>query len=334
MKVYVVVLNWNGKEFVEKCLDSLQRQSYKAKIVVVDNGSTDGSMELIESEYPEIHLIKESVNHGFAGGVNIGIKYAIKNGADAVALFNNDAVADKNWLRELQKVLVSNKKIAAVTPKLLSHDGKHIDSTGDFYSTWGLTIARQRDELAKNAVNKQEEVFGACAGASLYRVSALQDVGLFDEKFFAYYEDTELSFRLQLRDWKIIYCPAAVATHATGTTGSRIKGFTTFQTIKNLPMFLWKDVPTKLLFHIFPRFFLAYLLIFFNSLFTNSRRWPAIKGKFFCMKNLPYAFRERRKIQKTRKVSDEYIWSILYKDLPPDARRLRRFRSFFTRKKH
>lgn len=331
MKVYVVVLNWNGKDFVEKCLDSLQEQSYSAEIVVVDNGSTDGSMELIEGKYPDIHLIKESRNHGFDGGVNIGIEYAIKNGADAVALFNNDAIADKNWLKELQKVLASNKNIAAVTPKLLSHNGRQIDSTGDLYCTWGLTIARQRDETAKVAFNEQEEVFGACAGASLYRVAGLKDIGFFDEKFFAYYEDTDLSFRLQLRGWKIIYCPAAIADHATGSTSSRISGFTTYQTMKNLPMLFWKDVPAKLLLHMAPRFFLAYHLIFLNSLFHKGRRWPAIKGYIIWIKNIPYTIGERRKIQKNRKVSNEYIWSILLKDLPPDATRLRRFRSFFTR---
>lgn len=333
MKVYVVVLNWNGKDFVEKCLDSLQKQTYKAEVILIDNGSTDGSVELIKSKYPKIHLVEESKNHGFAGGVNIGIKYAIKNGADAVALFNNDAVADKNWLKELQKVLADNKEVAAVTPKLLSENGERIDSTGDFYSIWGLTIARQRDEPANTAVGRQEEVFGACGGASLYRISALKDAGLFDEKFFAYYEDTELSFRLQLRGWKIMYCPTALATHATGSTGSRIKGFTTYQTVKNLPMFFWKDVPTGLLFRMFPRFLLIYCLIFFNSLFSNERRWPAIKGKLMCIKNIPYTFKERRKIQKRRKVSNDYIWSMLYQDLPPDAHRLRGFRSFFIRKR-
>lgn len=329
-QISIIILNWNGKDLIRECLDSLQKQVFRASVIVVDNGSKDGSMEIIESEYPEIKLIKKSKNHGFAGGMNIGINEAINNNADAIALLNNDANPDKNWLNELQKVLFSNKNIGAVTPKILNQNGKLIDSTGDLYSIWGLTIAGQRDEPATKAKDKQENVFGASAGASLYRSEALKDVGFFDDRFFAYYEDTDLSFRLRLKGWRIIYTPKATVNHATGSTSSKISGFTTYQTMKNLPMLFWKNTPARLLPKMLPRFLLAYSLILINSLFKNDRRLPALKGFLVSIKNTPHTFNQRRKIQKSKKVSSDYIWSILYKDLPPTAHSLRRFRSFFT----
>lgn len=330
MKIAIVIPNWNGADMIAECLQSLQKQSQTAEIIVVDNGSVDNSVAIIKEQFPKVTLIELPINTGFDGGVNTGIKYAIENDFDAVALFNNDAIADKNWLKELSTLLKNNETAAAITPKILSRDGSHIDTTGDWYSTWGLTVARQRNKPASEAKNEIEEVFGACAGASLYRISALEDVGLFDEKFFAYYEDTELSFRFQLRDWKIIYCPTAVVNHATSTTGNRVHGFTTYQTMKNLPMLFWKDVPTGLLLHMLPRFLIAYYLVFFNSLFQSGRRWPALKGHAVWIKNIPYTFKERRKIQSRRTANNDYIWSILLKDLPPDADRLRKFRALFT----
>lgn len=331
MKTYVVVLNWNGKDFIEECLDSLSKQSHESEIVVVDNGSTDGSVELIERKYPKIHLIKELKNHGFAGGVNIGIKYAIKEKANAVALFNNDAVADKNWLKELVKTLEKNDSLGAVTGKLLSRDGKRIDSTGDLYSIWGLTIAGQRNMPTEKAIREAKKIFGASAGACLYRSSAIKEIRFFDEKFFAYYEDTDVSFRLQLSGWEVMYCPSSIAYHATGSTSSKLKGFTTYQTIKNLPILFFKDVPLGLMPKMLPRFFLAYYLILVNSL-LSKRAWFAIKGHVAWLINIPHTLIHRRRIQKNRKVSNVYINSMLFQDLPKDAHRLRRFRSFFTHK--
>jgi GT2 family glycosyltransferase len=329
VKVYLVVLNWNGKDIVEKCLDSLKKQSPPVETIVVDNGSTDGSAEIIEKKYPVVHLIKKSKNHGFAGGVNIGIKHAIKNGAEAIALFNNDAIADKEWLAGLISTLDSDSKIGIATGKLMQLDGNHIDSTGDLYTIWGLPFPRGRDQAAENSYDKPEFVFGASGGASIYRTKMLKDIGLFDEAFFAYYEDVDISFRAQLAGWKIAYTPEAVAYHAIGATSSKISGFTTVQTMKNLPLLFWKNVPLQLAPKMFPRFLIAHSSIFFSSFF-KGRGLAAIKGTLLSIKNIPHMLSVRRKIQKNRKVSSDYIWSILYKDLPPNAYKLRRLRSFFS----
>ena len=225
--------------------------------------------------------------------------------------------------------LSEDDSLGAVTCKLLSADEKHIDSTGDFYSTWGLTISRQRDKKAEDAIGNEEKVFGACAGASLYRMDMFNEVGLFDEDFFAYYEDSDLNFRMQLAGWKILYNPKAIAYHATGSTGNKIKGFTAYQTFKNFPLLFWKNMPLRLLIHTLPRFTFVYVIIFLNS-FAKGNGLAAVKGLLRMLTLLPKKLVERRKIQKNRKVSVSYINSILVHDLPPNATNLRKLRAFFS----
>jgi GT2 family glycosyltransferase len=326
-KVAVIIPNWNGADHIEDCLIAVKDQTVGCHTVVVDNGSIDGSLVLLRKKFSWVHVIKHRENRGFAGGVNSGIKYAIENKYEYIALLNSDAVLDKKWLEHLVLALESNAKVGAVMGKILGENGESIDSTGDEYTSWGLSSARQRDEKASSAVSEGGYVFGASAGAALYRAGVFRGVGLFDEKFFAYYEDTDLNFRLQLKGWKSFYVPSAVAYHATGTTSRKIAGFTTYQTMKNLPMLFWKNVPLKHIPHIFPRLFFAYWTIMIKQILFGNR-WAAIKGQAAWLKNIPHTFRERSRIQKSKKVSDEYIWSILTHDLPPNAANLRRLRSF------
>ncbi|HSX23598.1 MAG TPA: glycosyltransferase family 2 protein [Candidatus Saccharimonadales bacterium] len=329
-KIFIVVPNWNGADLIASCLDSLMAQTRKAEIVVVDNGSTDESVAIVASRYPAIHLTTLPYNTGFAGGVNAGIRYALEQGAEAVALFNNDAQASPDWLKHLAHALEARPSYGITTGKLLSADKKSIDSTGDFYTSWGLPYPRGRGELATNRYDDDTDVFGASGGASLYRAKMLSEIGLFDEDFFAYYEDVDLSFRAQLAGWKVLYVPAAEAYHLQGATSSGVKGFTTYQTFKNFPLLFWKNVPLRLLPGILVRFKIAYFAIFFSSI-RKRRAWPAIKGFLRMLTLFPKKLGQRWHIQKSRKVSVDYINSIIVHDLPPNAHRLRKLRSFFIR---
>lgn len=329
--VAVIIPSWNGIDEIGSCIESLLTQSLKPHIIVVENGSTDGTLAFLQKNFPTLEILPQVKNLGFAGGVNVGIKRAIESGYKYVALFNNDAIAHKDWLKHLVSGLESNKKAGIATCKFISGDGKHVDSTGDQYTTWGLPFPRDRGLKVEEAHNNQiEEVFGASGGASLYRAKMLEEIGLFDEDFFAYYEDVDLSFRAQLSGWKVIYQPNAKAFHETGTTSGRIKGFTTYQTFKNYPLLLWKNVPGKLLLKVLPRFTIAYLSILFASI-AGGRGWPAIKGILRALWLLPKKLTERRYIQKNKSVSVDYIDSILIHDLPPNADKLRRLRSIFSR---
>lgn len=328
MKTVVIVPNWNGKSRLGACLDSLQAQTEAADTMVVDNGSHDGSSEFIRENYPEVILLENETNLGFAGGVNTGLRYAIKHDYTYAALLNNDAVADKNWLKCLVEFLDTNKSAGIVASKMLAAEGDHLDSTGEAYSIWGLPYARGRGEQDTSQYDKNQWVFGASGGASLYRLSMLEKIGLFDEDFFAYYEDVDLSFRAQLAGWKIGYEPRATVVHQIGATSKRIKGFATYHTLKNLPLVLWKNVPFGIFGKVWRRLALAYLLIAGRAL-LRGEFGAFFKGTFAGTLLWPKKLLERRGIQKSRKVSLEYIDSIIAHDLPPNAANLRRLRSIF-----
>lgn len=333
-RVAIVVLNWNGIEDTLLCLESLLAQSYEHfQIVVIDNGSVDNSKELLEkyrTDHNNINVIYNPINFGFAGGVNTGIEWALNDNFDYVALFNNDAIADKDWLKSLVKSLVP-KEIGIATGLLLHQDGQTIDSSGDWLSSWGLAFPRSRGDSVSQAP-KEGFVFGATGGASLYKAELLRDIGLFDNDFFAYYEDADVSFRAQLAGWKVFYTPSAVAYHKQGATSNKIPGFTTYQTFKNLPLLFLKNVPTGLLFPIGIRFYFAYWLILLNAI-AKGNGISAIEGT---CKSFVLGFKAlstRMSIQRNKRVSDAYIKSILWNDLPPDQTGVRKLRRIFTGKR-
>jgi GT2 family glycosyltransferase len=333
-RVAIIILNWNGVADTLECLASLQNQSHKNfMIVAVDNGSTDNSRQLLD-EYKNQHskntrVIHNPKNFGFAGGVNTGIEFAMNGDFDYIALFNNDAVADKNWLKSLINAIKPDS-VGISTGLLLLNDGKKIDTTGEQYTTWGLPFPRGRG-YTKNKTYQAEMVFGATGGASLYKTQMLREIGLFDEDFFAYYEDTDVSFRAQLMGWKVAYTPDAVAYHKQGETSKKMPGFAVYQTFKNLPLLFIKNVPRGLLITTGIRFYFAYILMFLNAVKNGSGK-QASRGAW---KSFILGFKklgERWQIQKNRQVTTKYIKSMLWKDLPPDQTGLRKLRKFFTGK--
>ena len=326
MKTAVVVPNWNGEAWLKECLDSLMGQSAPLTLVVVDNGSTDSSRDILNNYDEKIVIIHREKNYGFTGGVNPGIDYALENDFDAVALFNNDAVADKDWLKNLQRELKDDTGI--VTSCLQTFDRKFIDSTGDQMTVWGLPYPRGRHTPIANAPNEPEFIFGASGGASLYSIPMLKQIGNFDEDFFAYYEDVDISFRAQLAGWKVAYSPRAIAYHRIGQTSGKIKGFTVYHTFKNLPMVMMKNVPRGLRHIVYPRFIVAYVSFFFAALFRGEG-WPAFKGFGKVLVLAPKKARERRDIQARKKVDTRYILSIMTHDLPENSNRLRKLRSIY-----
>lgn len=327
-KISVVVPNWNGAGSIGACLDSLLSQSENPHIIVVENGSTDGSLELLKRDYPSVELIIHDRNLGFAGGVNAGISRALELDSKYVALLNNDALAAKGWLKALADFLDSNSQVGVATSKMLSASGEYLDSTGELYTIWGLPYPRGRREAITDKHDKDTKVFGASGGASLYRLKMLEEIGLFDEDFFAYYEDIDLSFRAQLAGWKIAYVPDAKVTHVIGGTSNKIRGFTTYQSFKNLPWLMWKNVPRGLLAKVFIRLSFAYSLFYLRAV-IRGHGLAATKGFLVMLYKLPKKLSQRRHIQKMAKVSSKYINSIITHDLPANARGLRSLRNFW-----
>lgn len=324
-KPVVIVPNWNGANSLKSCLDSLLAQTHDCHIILVDNASVDESFTIFE-QYENIELIRHTKNKGYAGGVNPGFRRAIELGATYAAPFNNDALADKQWLEKLVKYLDAHPEAGIAACKLLTADGKQLDSTGDYYTSWGLPYPRGRHEPNSNRYDAETSIFAASGGASLFRVSMLEQIGLFDEKFFAYYEDVDLGFRAQLAGWQVAFVPAARVYHQIGATSSKVHGFTTYQTLKNLPLLFYKNVPRRYLLHVGSRLWLAQAL-FAGRAISRGLVWPAVKGSVVGIWLLLTSYPARRAVQCTKTVADTYIWGLVVHDLPPNARALKKLRS-------
>ena len=332
-RLAIIVLNWNGSDDTIECIESLTNQTLKPTIIVVDNNSSDNSVSVFE-KYASTHkkediiLIKNSANLGFAGGINTGLTYARGRNFEYIGVLNPDAIADKEWCQALVDELSSHPKCGITTGILQRRNSKTLDTTGDFYTTWGLPGPRNRDEPIQNAPDKPGEVFGATGGGAIYRAAIFDDIDMFDEDFFMYYEDVDLSFRAQLAGWKVRFTPKAIAYHKVGASSKKVPGLAVYNTFKNLPLVFIKNVPGKLFWHIGLRFFLTYWLIF-ASAFRHGNGWPAFKGILASIIRKPAAYKKRLNIQKNRKVSVNYIRSIIHEGPLPNQTGLLKFKRFF-----
>ncbi|WP_324014910.1 glycosyltransferase family 2 protein [Microbacterium sp. JZ37] len=336
MRVLVVVLNWNGIDDTEECLDGLAVQTHPADVLVVDNGSSPDDVRRLRAraESGAIRLRLEPENLGFAGGVNVGIRLAQHDDYDAVALLNNDALPEPGWLATLVAALEADAEAAIATGLLLRRSDDPaiagtIDTAGDGLSVWGMPFPRGRSDGRAHAPEKGR-VFSASGGASLYRTALFDEIGLFDETFFAYFEDIDIGFRARLAGHEIVYEPAAVAHHRIGATSGRIPGFTVRQTFKNLPVLLVKDVPAGLRHVIWPRFALLFAMMLGKTFATGSGA-HALRGIGGAIRLLPHALRERRRIQGARSATAADIDALLLHDLPPEQHGMRKLLRVFRR---
>ncbi len=310
--VTVVIPNWNGKDVISKCLDSLQAQSYKPnEIIVVENGSTDGSTEYIVKNFPKVKLIQEPVNLGFAGGVNVGIKAAT---SDYIWLFNNDAVAQKDCLAKLVATAVKTK--ADITSAvMLSADGKKIDSDGDVYTIYGFPYPRHRNLAASELPKQDEPIFAASGGASLYKASLFTDIGYFEESFFAYYEDVDLSMRAQLQKKSLWLSHNAIVLHATSHTSNKIPGFGREMAIRNSIYIFWRDLPKGVQGKVFWRFLCANWRLSLVSI-LKGHPYRVLRAHFTALFHTPQLLKARKEIQSTKKISAEQFLGLISRENP------------------
>ncbi len=306
----IIVPNWNGAHHLPTCLDSLRRQSHpNFEVVVVDNGSTDGSLELLEKDYSEVKAVALPENRGFAGGVNAGIRQAR---GEIIAVFNNDAEADQHWLEELAGSLARHPEAGMATPKVLLFDRRDvINTTGDFYGVDGVPGNRgvwQRDE---GQFDREEYVFGAAGVASAYRRAMLDEVRLFDEDLISYCEDVDLAWRAQLAGWKCVYVPKAIVYHKLSATGGgRIASY---YCGRNFIYLIAKNYPTALLRKHWRRIVRAQVDIAWKALraWRGEAARARLRGQLAGLWGLPRMLARRRVVQASRRVSNEYLESIL-----------------------
>lgn len=244
-RVVVVVVNWNGASHLRECIDSLLAQTISAEIVVVDNRSTDGSSAILDGYGDAIVTIRNPDNRGFAAACNQGI---LAGSGELVALLNNDAVADPSWLEEMIRAADRHPRAGLVACKVLGWpDSSRFDTAGHVVYADGLTRGRGRLEPDRGQFDAEEEVFGPSGAAALLRRTMLDEVGLFDETFFAYCEDADLAFRARHAGWTCIYAPAAAARHRfSGSTGT-YTAFKAFHVERNRFWLAIKNFPLPLL---------------------------------------------------------------------------------------
>lgn len=286
MKVTVIIPNYNGKHFMQPCLESLKKQTCtNFKVLVVDNHSTDGSIEYMKENYPEIEVISLDQNYGFSYAVNVGIRHAV---TPYVILLNNDTTVDEHYIEAMTKAIEASPRIFSVSSKMIQmyHPGL-IDSAGDLYTLMGWGVCRGTGRSVSNYTTP-DRIFTACAGAAIYRRKVFQKIGYFDESHFAYLEDIDIGYRAQIYGYKNMYCPTALVYHVgSGTSGSKYNSFKVILSARNSVWLNYKNMPLLQLIINLPVLLLGYGIktVFFFKIGFGKDYIQGLKEGIGGMKN-------------------------------------------------
>lgn len=242
MKVSIVIPNYNGKKYLKACISSLNNQSFKDfELIVVDNASKDDSIEFISENYSNVKLIALKENYGFSRAVDEGIK---ASNADYVVLLNNDTEVDKYWLENLVRCIEKDATIFSCCSKMIRYNEREkIDDAGDEYTVLGWAL-KNGDGSQISSFSKSKRVFSSCGGAAIYRRRVFSKIGYFDENFFAYLEDMDISYRANIHGYKNIFCSDALVYHiGSATSGSRHNSFKVKLAARNNIYLIYKNMP-------------------------------------------------------------------------------------------
>ncbi|MBU1032039.1 glycosyltransferase family 2 protein [Patescibacteria group bacterium] len=307
MTLSVIIPNWNGKHLLKACLSSLKNQTLKNfEVMVVDNGSKDGSLEYLKENFPEVRLIELEKNYGFAKAVNEGIKTARSK---YLILLNNDTEADKNYLKFLVEAARMHPEAGFIAAKMLNFQRRNIiDSAGDAVDIVGHSYNIGLGKKDGPEFNKEGYVFLATAGGSLFKREVFDKVGLFDEDYGTYMEDIDLCLRAQIQGFKGWYTPYAVLYHMRKATSSKIIAKSEYWHFRNMTQNIIKDYPNALFWRDFN--WLKILMVNINTVWYMIKKgliWQAFLAETYILLNLPKLLQKRSKIQKSKVVSDDYI---------------------------
>ena len=293
MKVSVVTPNYNGERFLKTFLNSLNEDSqYIGEVIIVDNGSTDGSLDYLKSnsfDFPLV-LIENKENVGFSPAVNQGIRKAKNN---LIFSINNDTEIKKGSIKSLIDLITSSDDIFSVQAKMLQYTNKNlIDDVGDEYNllAWTKKVGENHESSEYNEV---KDIFSSCAGAAMYNKSILDEIGLFDDNFFAYMEDVDLAIRSKINGYRNLLCPNAIVYHiGSATSGSRYNEFKVKLAARNNVWVVYKNLPIPLKTVNFVFLFLGFLIkyIFFCKKGFGSTYLAGIREGLSC----------RNKIEKVK----------------------------------
>ena len=321
--ISVVVLNWNGRQVLDDCLRSLHNQTYRPiEIIVVDNASTDGSVDFLKEKFQDVNLIVNEKNLGFGAGNNIGIR---ASHGRYIMMLNNDTRLDPKCVEELRKSIEKDERYGACASKiLLDSQPDIIDGVGIVVCPDGLSFGRGRLEKS-DRYDEEEEIFFASDGACLYRREMLDDIGLYDEDFFAYADETDMGWRARLAGWKCTYSPKAIVYHHHSTSsGGRVSAFKAFLVERNRIWVALKNFPISLI--ILGQFYTLWRYVFqaygalkgkgaagrFTAGFSKTELVKILlKVYLSACKKVPLMLKKRRTIQRKKRISNREVYRLI-----------------------
>ncbi len=261
MKVSIVIPNWNGEKLLPTCLESLFKLDHKdIEVIVVDNNSHDDSVRLINKNFPQTKVIKLDENTGFSYAVNQGIKISSGN---LICLLNNDTEVQPDWLTNLVDTFSLDSNIGIVTSKLINfYNRTLVDAAGDKMNIVGQAKSRGYQEDIK-LWDRGGYVFSATGGASIYKREVFDNVGLFEETYYMYFEDADLCYRAQKAGFKVYYQPTSIVYHMQRASSNKRKKLLEFLLYRNFVLFYLINTPKELFFR--RHSLLKFVLVFFNT---------------------------------------------------------------------
>ena len=320
-KIAVVVLNWNGRKWLEIMLPFLIRYSQQAKIFIADNASTDDSILFVEKNYPKIKIISNKSNNGYAKGYNDVLK---KIDSEYYVLINSDIEVSKNWINPIINLMDNDNKIAACQPKILNYNNRnyfeYAGASGGYIDLLGYPLCRGRifDTLEKDEgqYNDVKEIFWASGACLFVRSSYFNDIGGLDEDFFAHQEEIDLCWRFKNKDYKIMVQPESIVYHVGGGTLNSSSSFKTYLNFRNNLSMLFKNLSLFEIIWIIPsRLILDGIAALRFLLQKNGYKhfFAVLKAHFSFYLNLPKNFIKRLKIRQKFNQTGKLSFSILIK---------------------
>ena len=296
----IIILNYNGRQWLPACLDAVaaQRGAPPFDVLVVDNGSADGSAAFVRERWPSVRVLETGSNLGFAEGNNAGARQA---GGDWLVFLNNDTVADAGWLSALMAEAAAHPDYDLVTSRIVfMHDPSRLDSAGDGYFRAGGAFKHGHGASAE-AFGESREVFGACGAAFMIRRGAFERLGGFDTRFFMNFEDVDLSYRARLNGQRVWYASTAIVRHAGSGSLGAVSTAAVYYGQRNLEWVWIKNAPPALLVRTaLPH--AIYSLAGIAHYVRIGRGWPALRGKLAALAALPAVLRDRGRVQALRRV--------------------------------
>jgi len=306
--VSFIIVNWNGRDLLPSCLESLRAQSCQSfEVIVVDNGSSDDSVRFLHANFPEVNVVELYENRGFAGGNNAGLDHCR---GKYIALLNNDAELHSDWLCHMLEAIETGEEVGFCSSRIFVKGGTTIDSVGDRFTT-AFTGTKVGEGQDGGLYDSQLELHGICAASALYKKKMIEDVGFFDDDFFLNYEDTDLNIRAWLRGWKCLYVPDAKVYHAVNSTIGRMSSTSVYFFSRNTFLSLVKNFPLRLILRQIPQRLFYEICAFIYYAILNKRFFSYVRGKFDAIVLLPRFIGKRKDNVPFVRLSDSEIMAEL-----------------------